>query len=767
MRRTPRTLLCSILITAVSTTALAQLQEIPDPSVRLDHHVVARVVLADAEQAAQVELLATSLLSEAIALSGTDFVFDNATLPILDAMGVSYKILHDNPQTLIDQERMQIALNRLIQNVDLNWFQNFKTYAEIESRIDALVTSYPSLLSVQQIGTSIQGRAIRAVTLTSPNGQPNKPALCFNGTQHAREWISPMVVMYILEGLASDYGIDPQITALLDNTKFYIIPVVNPDGYVYSWNTYRLWRKNRRNTGTGYYGVDLNRNWGYGWGGPGSSSSPSSDTYRGTAPFSEPETQAVRDFILAHPDTVAHIDFHSYSQLILRPFGAEEALPAAPFEDVHRLVGDTMAAEIFDVYGETYVSQPSYELYLAAGDATDWVFGTAGVYSWTIELRPDSSFPGFELPASEIIPTCEEIYPAIRFLGSFFSQPVGLSEATPEPTTLSQDSPTVVDVQIFDLGETVDPNAVSVYVQIGSGKSTPYPMVPGTDGLYTGTLPMAPCGSTVNYFFAATTTEGSVVRLPANAPTETFTADVAPLVTVLDENMDVDPGWTRQTDWAHGQPLGLGGAYGGPDPTSGFTGSNVMGYNLSGDYANSLSQRHLTTQAMDCTGMTDVTLGFYRWLGVESNSYDNATISISTNGLTWSTIWANPASAVTDSQWTYLEYDISSWADGQPTVYLRWTMGTTDGSWQYCGWNLDDVKVWGASIAGCQSLLGDMNCDGFVNSFDIDPFVLAILDPAGYTASFPDCNLMLADANQDQNVNSFDIDPFVALILGN
>ena len=157
-------------------------------------------------------------------------------------------------------------------------------------------------------------------------------------------------------------------------------------------------------------------------------------------------------------------------------------------------------------------------------------------------------------------------------------------------------------------------------------------------------------------------------------------------------SMDTDPGWTTEGLWAWGQPTGGGGQYGNPDPTSGYTGSNVYGYNLNGDYENSLAETHLTSTALDCTGLSYVTLKFWRWLGVEQPVYDHAYVRVSNNGSTWTTIWENTAE-VTDSSWTLQEFDISAVADNQATVYLRWTMGPTDSAWQYCGWNIDDVQI--------------------------------------------------------------------------
>ena len=159
-------------------------------------------------------------------------------------------------------------------------------------------------------------------------------------------------------------------------------------------------------------------------------------------------------------------------------------------------------------------------------------------------------------------------------------------------------------------------------------------------------------------------------------------------------NMDVDPGWTTEGLWAWGSPTGGGGQYGNPDPPSGATGAKVYGYNLSGDYENNLSERHLTTSPIDCTQWTEVSVRLQRYLNVEQPTYDHARLAISTNGSAFTTLWENTAE-ITDSSWNQVSYDISSLADGQPTVYLRWTMGDTDSGWQYSGWNIDDVEIWG------------------------------------------------------------------------
>ncbi|HNQ24761.1 MAG TPA: S8 family serine peptidase, partial [Phycisphaerae bacterium] len=163
-------------------------------------------------------------------------------------------------------------------------------------------------------------------------------------------------------------------------------------------------------------------------------------------------------------------------------------------------------------------------------------------------------------------------------------------------------------------------------------------------------------------------------------------------------NMDTDPGWTISGgQWAWGQPTGGGGSAGNPDPASGYTGQYVYGYNLSGDYTGNMPEYHLTTTAINCSDVTVVTLKFWCWLGVQRNTYDHAYLRVSNDGTSWTTVWQNPSSSMSGGSWVQESYDLSSLADGQATVYIRWTMGTTNGSRNYCGWNIDDIEIWGLS----------------------------------------------------------------------
>ncbi len=169
-------------------------------------------------------------------------------------------------------------------------------------------------------------------------------------------------------------------------------------------------------------------------------------------------------------------------------------------------------------------------------------------------------------------------------------------------------------------------------------------------------------------------------------------------------NLDTDPGWTGEVDWAYGAPSGQGGDEAGyTDPNSGYTGNEVLGYNLLGDYTNNLPEYHLTTGAIDCSELTAVTLRFWRWLNVSHGGVDgltqndHASIHVSNDGVSWITVWENQL-AVCDQLWEPVAYDISEVADGQESVYVRWTMGPTDGVLRYSGWNIDDIEILGLPL---------------------------------------------------------------------
>jgi len=219
-------------------------------------------------------------------------------------------------------------------------------------------------------------------------------------------------VLYLATQLLQQYGNDNVVTGLVNSVIFDIVPLVNPDGYEYAWSTNRLWRKNRRANSGGTYGVDLNRNWDDHWGGEGSSKTPSSDTYCGTKAFSEPESSALANYMSSLPNIVSGIDFHSYSQLILRPYGWTNA--NSPDEPELRAIGDGVHYTIQEVYGMDYESVKSIELYITTGTSTDWWYQEGIWAPYCIELR-DTGRYGFILPANQIVPVGQEIWNSMLY----------------------------------------------------------------------------------------------------------------------------------------------------------------------------------------------------------------------------------------------------------------------------------------------------------------------------------------------------------------
>jgi len=229
---------------------------------------------------------------------------------------------------------------------------------------------------------------------------------------------------------------------------------------------------------------------------------------------------------------------------------------------------------------------------------------------------------------------------------------------------------------------------------------------------------------------------------------------------VLSFPFDEDPGWTTEGLWAFGPPLGQGSH--NHDPTSGYTGDNVYGYNLAGDYENDLPPTYLTTTSIECSQLGAVELRFRRWLGIETTWFDHASIEASNDGEDWTLVWDLASSNLSETSWSYHAYDISSIADGEPTVYIRWVMGPTNFQNTYPGWNIDDVEIWALAPICLGVLPGDVNGDGLTDGADIQPFVAVLLD-SPLTPSDP----QTCAANVDGNgtVDTDDIPAFVQKLL--
>ncbi|WP_449351719.1 M14 family metallopeptidase [Streptomyces shaanxiensis] len=286
----------------------------------------------------------------------------------------------------------------------------YHNYAEMNAEIDQRIAAYPNIMSKRVIGTSYQGRNIVAIKISDNVATDEaEPEVLFTHHQHAREHLTVEMALYLLRELGAGYGSDSRVTDMVNNREIWIIPDLNPDGgeYDIASGSYRSWRKNRQpNSGSSAVGTDLNRNWAYRWGCcGGSSSSTSSETYRGTAAESAPEVKVVANFVRSRvvggvQQIKTNIDFHTYSELVLWPYGYTYSDTAtgmtADDNAVFKAVGQKMAAS------NGYTAEQASDLYITDGSIDDYLWGTHKIFSYTFEMYPSSGGGGF-YPPDEVI----------------------------------------------------------------------------------------------------------------------------------------------------------------------------------------------------------------------------------------------------------------------------------------------------------------------------------------------------------------------------
>jgi hypothetical protein len=286
----------------------------------------------------------------------------------------------------------------------------YHTYQEVVDETAAIAAANPAIVRRDVIGTSYQGRTIYALKISdNVNIDEAEPEVLFTANQHAREHLTVEMAIYLLKELTEKYATDARIKNIVDSREIWIVPTVNPDGAEFDVATgsYALWRKNRQpNAGSSAIGTDLNRNWSWQWGCcGGSSGTTSSETYRGPAAFSAKETQVVRDFVASRriggiQQIKTGIDFHTYSELILWPYGYTTADTATGMtldqRNTFAALGQNMAAT------NGYTPEQASDLYIADGAIDDWLWGAQGIFGYTFEMYPTTSNPGF-YPPDEVI----------------------------------------------------------------------------------------------------------------------------------------------------------------------------------------------------------------------------------------------------------------------------------------------------------------------------------------------------------------------------
>lgn len=731
---------------ALASTSLAQpAARAGDPDVtRFDGYASVRVSVNSPRQLLAVTSLMDSLLSESSGVGAFDILLAPGKLQALTDLGIPHTVIAPDVQALIDAESRRIRTRLLLNDAGQaqrgrTWFDDFKPLADINAYADSLAASKPAVAAVQNIGLSLQGRPLRAIRITAPGNPPGnpRPAVIYHGGQHAREWITPMTVMYIADQLVNGYGVEPWITSMLQNVEVIIVPVMNPDGYEYTWTSNRMWRKNRRANAGGTFGVDLNRNWGFGWGGEGASTDPGNDTYRGPSAFSEPETQVMRDFITANNQIRAHIDFHSYSQLILSPYGYTATLPpdAAKFTRINSV----LETQIESLYGTQYEAGPTYTtIYPASGGSSDWTYGSRGILGWGWELRDTGEF-GFILPPEQIIPTAQETMLAVRALTEYIAYPVQFSFPRPLPTQLEIGGANTIDVTIISREGSIQAGSANLYVRTDPSMSfTALPLTSLGSDNYRATLPDGVCNDFVQYYFEAAGSSGGIGRSPANAPAEFHQAVAFASQTLFSDACEAATGWVVGASGDNA----TAGIWGLMDPqatsaqpgddhspsgtrcwvTDGRSGSGVGTYDVDGGVTTLTSPTFSAIEDIRDFVGTDAVVSYARWYSNNQGSAPNADsmpILISNDdGATWTQLEDVSENL---SAWAVRSFRIADYVTPTSQMKLRFVARDL-GSGSVVEAAIDDIAV---TMLGCPRRPADFNGDGFIDLEDFSDFVEA------------------------------------------
>ncbi|MBI5308525.1 MAG: zinc carboxypeptidase [Planctomycetes bacterium] len=299
---------------------------------------------------------------------------------------------------------------------------NYHTYTEMVDELQRVAAAYPNITRLVDIGDSwekTQGIADRDIWALKISDNPEmeerrEPDVLIVGCHHARELITVEIPLAIIQTLTEKYAVDSRTKFLVNHREIWIVPMLNPDGHVYAEEVDSWWRKNRNTNGydnVRYQGVDLNRNYSFQWGynNIGSSRRPQDETYRGVAPFSEPESQALKDLVEKH-NFILSLSYHSYGNLFLFPWGYINA--------------DTEDHSTFKKLGKMYTRQNGYTygnakdgiIYNTNGEMNDWMYGEQKskdkAFGVTIEVGNTFQPPESEVPAL----IQENVMPALRMI---------------------------------------------------------------------------------------------------------------------------------------------------------------------------------------------------------------------------------------------------------------------------------------------------------------------------------------------------------------
>jgi hypothetical protein len=566
----------------------------------------------------------------------------------------------------------------------------YYTFAEVASVLDQIHAAYPALTTAKaSLGTSVEGRALWMLKISdNPGVDEGEPEVRLDALHHAREPEGMQSTLWFALYLLESYATDPLARYLVDEREIFVVPVVNPDGYVYNQTTNPggggMWRKNRRNNGGGVFGVDLNRNYAdhWGWDNTGSSPTASSDTYRGPSAASEPEVQAMQAFIQARQFASA-LSIHTYGALWLYPFGYAQVYPAnnAQYAEVSSLATELNHYE---------VGPPSFILYLANGVTCDYDHDVEGTLSWSPELG--SSSDGFWPPTARIVPLAEENLLAeqrtalaagawVRVLSRSASE-VGDGDGFFEPgesvaiTVTARNSGRAASAT----GVTLDLSTSSPHATVTSGPYS-YGSIAGFAQATSGPLslaisPGAPGGVSIPFTLT--------LSYEGWSQTETGAIDVGEPVPFLVDDAESDWGWTKGQPgdtatsglWARGAPIGTSSSGQPASPSLDNTPAPGTRCYLTGNGGGSAGTDDvdngfttLLSPVFDLSSCGPATLSFARWFADLTVADDTFAISISNDG---GQTWASLAD-VTGNQnaWTTSSFRVPDFVPQTAGMRLR------------------------------------------------------------------------------------------------
>lgn len=578
-------------------------------------------------------------------------------------------------------------------NFSLGSMAGFFTYAEFLAHLDTMVSKFPNLISArQQIDTitTHDGNPIYWLRISdNPNIDENEPEVLYTALHHAREPGSMSQLIFYMYYLLENYGIDSTITNLVDNTEMYFIPMVNPDGYIYNETTSPggggMWRKNRKNNGDGTFGVDLNRNYGYFWGYDDNGSSPntSSNVYRGTGPFSEPETQATKFMFESHNFRLT-LNYHCYGNLFIYPWGYEYSLftpDSAIFVEYAKIM------TYYNLY--TYGTGDQTVGYVVNGDSDDWMYGEQISKPKSFSCTPEigTASDGFWPPSTRIIPQCKENIWAnltlARLAGkyaiaedlrsSYVSQASGYLPFNIR--RLGLDSPATYTVAIIPLGTNIDSIGSPISF---SGMSL---LEDRVDSFYYALDTSTTVGQT--FSFVLTLNNGLYLT------SDTITKTLGQLTSLFFEDADNISNWNT-SQWETSSSVYY-------TPSASITDSEF------GDYNNNTSIAVTLSNPIDLTTAMKANLTFWgRWELEPGYDYTQVEASIN-GGSTWTPLcgkytkpgsgYQDPGNPVYDgfqSNWVFEEVDLNDYVG--ESVLIRFNLQSDN--WTTAdGYYFDELNI--------------------------------------------------------------------------